>query len=333
MRIRTMLAVVASTGLIVGGVSIEARQPAAPPAPTMLPASVVEGLVGLSWVPSAAGPAPTAYQIQAGRSPGQTDIAVLTVPANPTVFATVAPAGIYYVRLIAFNGAVASPASNEIIVVVAGPGACLPPGVPTGLTATVAGGSVTLRWNAAIGGGPPNGFFLLVGSVAGGVNLGTFALGVLTTISSPAPPGQYFVRVVATNACGNSAPGNEASFVIGGGGLALNVPAGIYQGTIANHSRFGLPPLTSFTLQLNQPVPAASAFQMISGRWSDNRGCVRTNGIFGATSAAGPQLSIESLPCNDGDFGLRITAVNGNVYTGVCLFGGPSCTFRMTRQP
>ena len=30
--------------------------------------------------------------------------------------------------------------------------------------------------------------------------------------------------------------------------------------------------------------------------------------------------------------GLRVTAVNGNVYSGVCLSGGPNCTFQMTRQ-
>jgi hypothetical protein len=45
-----------------------------------------------------------------------------------------------------------------------------------------------------------------------------------------------------------------------------------------------------------------------------------------------PQISVESLTCNDGDLGLRVTSVNGNVYRGVCLLAGPNCTFQMTRQ-
>ena len=73
-------------------------------------------------------------------------------------------------------------------------------------------------------------------------------------------------------------------------------------------------------------------FQMISGRWTDNRGCVKTSGIFGGMPLGLPQISVESLACNDRDFGLRVTSVNGNVYSGICLLGGPSCTFQMTRQ-
>ncbi len=249
----------------------------------------------------------------------------------PTVLSSGAPPGTYFVRLVALNGAVASAPSNEIIVVVAGGGGCSPPGVPTGLTATVAGGSVTVRWNASLAGGAPLSFALLVGSVPGGLNIGTFVVGLVTTVTSPAPPGQYYVRAVATNACGSSAPSNEASFVIGGGGGPLSLPAGVYQGTIANHNRFSLPPITSFTLQLNQAVPAGG-LQMISGRWTDNRGCVKTSGIFGGMPAGLPQISVESLACNDGDFGLRVTSVNGNVYSGICILGGPNCTFQMIRQ-
>jgi hypothetical protein len=258
------------------------------------------------------------------------DLAIVAVPTNPTVFTAVAPPGTYYVRVLAVNLTGAS-SSNEIVVTVGGGGVCLVPGAPTGLTATPAANSVTVRWNVPLTGGPPTGYALLVGSASGVANIGTFPVGPATSISSPAPAGQYFVRAIAINPCGNSAPSSEVSFTIGGGGGALSLPAGVYQGTMAGHNRFGLPPITSFTLQLNQAVPTGG-LQMLSGRWTDNRGCIKTSGIFGGMPLALPQISIESLACNDGDFGLRVTSVNGNVYSGICLSGGPNCTFQMIRQ-
>ena len=155
-------------------------------------------------------------------------------------------------------------------------------------------------------------------------------MGLTTTVTSPAPAGPYFVRVVATSACGNSAPSAEASFVIGGS--AVTVPAGVYVGTVSNFTRAFVAQLRSFTLQLNQAVPATSAFQTISARWTDNRGCVKTTGILGSTTTTGPLISLEAFTCNDGDFGLRVTNVSGNVYSGACPLGGTSCTFQMIRQ-
>lgn len=314
--------------------SLEARQAGAPLPPTLQPASVSGNLVELAWAASPAGGVPTSYQIQAGSGPGLANLAVLGVAAVPTLLQTSAPPGTYYVRIVAINAQGISAPSNEIIVTVGGPGTCALPAAPTGLTSTVSGGSVTLRWEVGAGGGPPSGFTLLVGSTPGAANLGIFAGGFTLSLTSPAPAGQYFVRVAATNSCGTSAPSNETSFAIGGGGATgVPVPAGIYNGTMSGHSRFGLPPITSFTLQLGQAVPATAAASMLSGsRWTDNRGCVKTTGIFGYTSTAGSTISVESLTCNDGDLTLRVTSVTGNSYSGVCASGGPNCTFQMTRQ-
>lgn len=311
-------------------VSIDARQAEAPLPPILFPPSVVGTVVGLTWTPNAAGPAATLYQIHAGSAPGLSDIAILAVPPSPTSLTAVAPPGTYYVRIVALNASGTSAASNEVIVVVGGSDPCLVPGPPTGLTAAVFPGGVTLVWNAPAAGAPPTGYLLLVGSAPGTTNLGTYAVGLTTAITSAAPSGAYFVRVVATSACGNSAPSAETSFVIGG--AALTLPAGVYVGTVSNFTRVGVAPITSFTLQLNQPVPASSAFQPISARWTDNRGCVKTTGIIGATLATGPAISIENFTCNDGDFGLRLRSVSGNVYSGVCSLGGPNCTFQMIRQ-
>ena len=127
------------------------------------------------------------------------------------------------------------------------------PGTPTGLTAAVSGGSVTLRWNAPTTGGAPTGYVLFVGSASGASNLGSFALGAVTTLTSPAPPGQYFVRVVATNACG-AATSNQASFVIGA--VVAAVASRCRPGTTSARWPITIgsvcPPITSFTLQLGQ---------------------------------------------------------------------------------
>jgi hypothetical protein len=219
-----------------------------------------------------------------------------------------------------------------LVVVVTGGGACLIPGVPTGVAATPSPGGVALRWNAPSVGGVPSGYTLLVGASPGAVNIGTFAVGLLTAISSAAPPGTYHLRIVATNACGSSAPSAEVSFTIGAPAGPLTLPAGTYVGNVFNFSRTGVVPIISFNLRLDQPVPASSTFQVISGRWSDNRGCVKTTGIVGNTTTAGPGISLENFTCNDGDFGLRVNSVNGNEYRGVCALGGPNCTFQMIRQ-
>ena len=46
---------------------------------------------------------------------------------------------------------------------------------------------------------------------------------------------------------------------------------------------------------------------------------------------APPRISIEAFACNDGDFGPRVNSVNSNAYRGVCVLGGPNCTFQMIR--
>jgi hypothetical protein len=329
MRTRVAALAFITLSLSITAVSIDARQPGAPLPPTLLSPNVVGTVVTLGWTANAAGPAATLYQINAGSAPGLSDLAIITVAATPTSFTAVAPPGTYYVRMFALNSSGPSAASNELTILIGG-GPCVVPGSPTGLAATVLAGSVTLRWNAPLAGGPPTGYLLLAGSTTGATNLGTFAVGPTTTITSPAPSGPYFVRVVATNACGNSVPSVETSFVIGG--AAPTVPAGSYLGTVSNFSRASVARITSFTLQLNQPVPATSAFQTLSARWTDNRGCVKTTGIVGATTATGPFISLENFTCNDGDFGLRVTSVSGNVYSGVCSLGGPNCTFQMIRQ-
>src|SRR5687767_5842708 len=109
MRVAALAFITLSLSLI--AVSIDARQPGAPLPPTLLPPNVSGTAVALTWTANAAGPAATLYQINAGSAPGLSDLAIITVAANPTLFTAVAPPGTYYVRMFALNSSGPSTAS------------------------------------------------------------------------------------------------------------------------------------------------------------------------------------------------------------------------------
>ena len=126
-----------------------------------------------------------------------------------------------------------------MIVVITGAGGCTIPGPPTGLVATPTSSNVTLRWVSPASGGAPTGYVLDVGSVTGQSNLGSFPLPNTTTLTAPAPAGQYFVRLRAVNACGSSAPSAELSFTIAAAAPVAPLPAGVYNGSMAGNQRPG----------------------------------------------------------------------------------------------
>jgi hypothetical protein len=73
---------------------------------------------------------------------------------------------------------------------------------------------VTLRWDLPAGGAAPTGFQLEAGFSRGASNAGVVPT-TATSLVAGAPPGTYFVRVHATNACGTSAATAD---------LTVNVP-------------------------------------------------------------------------------------------------------------
>ena len=89
---------------------------AAPPAPASLTSNVVGNQVTLNWSGSAGCPA-TGYVIQAGSVSGASNLAVINVGPG-TSLSVNAPAGTYYVRVLATNASGGSGASNEVVVVV-----------------------------------------------------------------------------------------------------------------------------------------------------------------------------------------------------------------------
>ncbi len=172
----------------------------------------------------------TSYLINVGTAPGVIDLArfpttsfvdpsklpqYLSAVTNP-----VAPTGTYYVSVQGVNAGVLGPASPEISVVI--PGGCVAPGAPTNLTAIVRGSASWIAWNPGTGGAPST--YVLQASTGSGAN---FAAGFLgqAAFAAPSfnvglPPGTYYLRAAATNACGSSGFSNEIVVAAG-----VNTPA------------------------------------------------------------------------------------------------------------
>lgn len=168
------------------------------------------------------------------RYPPSTARASLTVPATT-------PAGSYYLAASieqADEGPVVPyfPWSNnhgfstERITVTAAPSASAP-GAPTGVSAVVAAGQVTISWGPPATGGTVSDYVLEAGTATALSNLYNASVGLATRVSSPVSAGVYFVRVRARNAAGISAPSNEAAFSVGGAptpcGASPPPPSGI----------------------------------------------------------------------------------------------------------
>ncbi|MGE4225915.1 MAG: hypothetical protein AB7I23_21420 [Vicinamibacterales bacterium] len=114
--------VAAMNGCGLGAPSAEAvavvGAPVVPPtAPFGLDYTVAGSTVSFAWGAPSIGTGPFQYQLEAGSATGLANIA--TVPVATTTFAVPGvPPGIYYVRVRAVGAGGASPASNEVVVVV-----------------------------------------------------------------------------------------------------------------------------------------------------------------------------------------------------------------------
>jgi hypothetical protein len=184
----------------------------APGAPLNLTASVQDTTVDLAWTaPITGGPA-NGYVVETSLTSGGPIVASSQV-LGTRLLVTGVPRGIYFVHVRAQNGDGTSPPSNEVLVTVGG--VCAgPPNPPGTLEASVTGGTVALAWSAPDGGCPPTGYVILAGSAPGFANVANASVGPATDFLASAPPGTYFVRVIAVNALGASAPSNEVVVIV-----------------------------------------------------------------------------------------------------------------------
>jgi hypothetical protein len=189
----------------------------APSAPTSLTSTVTGDTVSLNWSAPTAGGAVSTYVIEAGSTTGASNLASFTTNSTATSHVVNgAPPALYFVRVKARNGTGTSGPSNEIMVTVgSGPAPCATPGSPLTLGFVVSGSLVTLNWSQPTSGGTPSSYVVEAGSGTGLANLAVFDTGsVATTFMANAPPGTYFVRVRAKNACGTGTTSNELTFVV-----------------------------------------------------------------------------------------------------------------------
>ncbi len=211
-RVRAVTA--AGTGPASNEVQVALGQAAPPLAPLALLATVQNTLVTLQWTENPLGPVITSYQIQAGTATGVTNIGVIPLAATARTFSVTAPPGTYFVRVVAANGSGAGPPSNEAVIT-AGAGTCTIPAVPLGLQASSAAGVINVRWNPPLAGAIPINYVVQAGSVSGAADRGTFTFpGNVTAVGGAVPPGPYFIRVAAANACGTSATSVQVSTTV-----------------------------------------------------------------------------------------------------------------------
>jgi len=203
---RTLLAVL----LAAVAVSVAA---AVSPGPSQTFAAAVSGnTVTFTWTPPLTGGVPSSYVVEAAVSPGGVAIASLGTATSPLVVPIV-PNGVYYVAVRGVNADGLGQRSNEIVVVVpgggSGGGCASPPNAPTSLTSGSFGNLVTLAWATPAGGCQATSYVIQAGSSPGASNIAVVNAGAATTLSASAPPGTYYIRVLALNTFGGSAASNE----------------------------------------------------------------------------------------------------------------------------
>jgi hypothetical protein len=185
----------------------------APQPPTNLAFTAAGIGVTFTWTPPTSGPAPTSYVLVVGSAPGAGNLLTHQFAPTSSLTATGAP-GTYYARLHARGACGDSVASNEVVVTLPAP--CVAASAPQNFTHTVgANRVVSLSWAAPATGSGPFTYTIEVGSATGLSNLLVTSAGAATGLSAQAPPGTYYVRVRAANACGTlGPPSTERAIVV-----------------------------------------------------------------------------------------------------------------------
>ncbi len=165
----------------------------APSAPTNLLGVVNESSLGLTWINTFEGGAPTSIALDvAGLGP-------ILLPATADLFDfSGVPAGTYTLSVRAINAAGSSAPSSPVTLTVPGPctGAPL---APANFLASKTGTTLSVIWDPPANGPSPTGYMVNVtGSVTG--NFPTTARFLTGTVG----PGTYVLSVTAVNACGSA---------------------------------------------------------------------------------------------------------------------------------
>jgi hypothetical protein len=276
--------------------------------------------VTLSWLLPSTGGVPSSFVVEAARSPGGPAIASLPVPASPLTVPNV-PNGSYYLRVRGVNSDGTGEASNEVLVVVPGgaappPNCGTPPNAPTNLTGTANGNVVTLNWSASAGGCPPAEFSVRAGSTPGASNIAVVNVGPANSLTASAPDGEYYLRIVALNAFGESVASNEVLLSVGVVQSPVLVytnatDAGLGRVTLEDGSRveyFGQKDANGLATQLRRIEINQSAAQAGSAYEFDASGrptLLEANGVRTSIVWTSPALGTMTVRMASGEIVLR----------------------------
>jgi hypothetical protein len=179
------------------------------PAVVLQPAVVGGGMVVLSW--SAVGDLTASeYLLEAGTAPALSNLYNASVGAVTSLSAQVGN-GIYFVRVRGRgrDGTLTAP-SNEISFLVGATGQATcsaPPTQPVGLAGSTTGTHASVQWMPAQG---ATSYLVQAGSAPGLSDIYYGNVGAVLSVSAEVEAGfSAYVRVVAVNGCGQSAPSEE----------------------------------------------------------------------------------------------------------------------------
>jgi hypothetical protein len=157
----------------------------------------------LAELPAAA----TSYRLDFRASPtGPAIQSIVATGSSMTVGIPPGIAGTFYVAVTGVNSAGAGPSSAPVPFTIGGGAGCTAaPPAPTGLAGRIVGGTASLSWNASPG---ATSYVVQAGLAPGASSLFNANVGNLTSISAGGLPAGFraYVRVIAVNACGQSAP-------------------------------------------------------------------------------------------------------------------------------
>jgi hypothetical protein len=167
-----------------------------------------------------------------------------------------------------------------------------PPNSPTGLGATIAGSTVSIRWNAPAGGTVPQGYQLFAGSAPGRSDIGYATTNGTTLVVPGVPNGIYYIRVVAHGGSGASTP--TPDYVVNVGVTPPEAPTNVMGAT-------GPGGHVQITWKPSATGSAPSAYRVLAGYAPGTT-------LFDIP-ASGPSLAGAGVPA--GRYFVRIVAVNG----------------------
>lgn len=192
-------------------VAMSVGEPRAPAAPVSVTPDIIDDVLRLSWGPPSGGPVPAGYLIEAASQAGPAFSTVARVFDTEWRVSHV-PAGAWLARVRAFTSGGVGPPSAAVDI---RPSECLAaPSAPAGFAGLATQRVVTLQWSPPLYGSAGE-YVIEAGSGPGLANLARLGTGGPAPFwQSAVPPGAYYLRIRARNACGESGPSNEVVLVV-----------------------------------------------------------------------------------------------------------------------